>query len=64
MAKYRHALPQAAGGLFLSDGGMETALIFLQGQHLPQFASFVLLEDENGRAELMNRQKAWSRFRA
>lgn len=53
MAKYRHALPQAAGGLFLSDGGMETALIFLQGQHLPQFASFVLLEDENGRAELM-----------
>jgi homocysteine S-methyltransferase len=53
MAKYRHAIPQAAGGLFLSDGGMETALIFLQGQDLPQFASFVLLEDEKGRAELV-----------
>jgi S-methylmethionine-dependent homocysteine/selenocysteine methylase len=53
MAKYRHALPQAKGGLFLSDGGMETALIFLQGQDLPQFASFVLLEGEKGRAELV-----------
>ncbi|MDR6303192.1 S-methylmethionine-dependent homocysteine/selenocysteine methylase [Nitrobacter vulgaris] len=53
MAKYRNALPQAQGGLFLSDGGMETALIFLQGQDLPQFASFVLLEDEKGRAELV-----------
>jgi homocysteine S-methyltransferase len=53
MAKYRHALPQADGGLFLSDGGMETALIFLQGLDLPQFASFVLLDDEKGRAELV-----------
>ncbi len=32
---------------------METALIFLQGVDLPQFASFVLLESENGRAELV-----------
>ncbi len=53
MAKYRHALPQAGDGIFLSDGGMETALIFLQGQALPQFASFVLLGDEKGRAELV-----------
>lgn len=52
MSKYRYALPQANGGLFLSDGGMETALIFLHGLDLPQFASFVLLEDEAGRAEL------------
>jgi len=52
MSKYRHALPQTAGGLFLSDGGMETALIFLQGVDLPQFASFVLVEEERGRAEL------------
>ena len=53
MAKYRYALPQDAGGLFLSDGGMETALIFLQGLDLPQFASFVLLDSEKGRAELV-----------
>ncbi|MCF3641198.1 homocysteine S-methyltransferase family protein [Rhizobium sp. TRM95111] len=53
MAKYRHALPQADGGLFLSDGGMETALIFLQGVDLPHFASFVLLGDEAGRSALV-----------
>lgn len=53
MAKYRHALPQTNGGLFLSDGGMETALIFLQGLDLPQFASFVLVDRQDGRAELV-----------
>jgi hypothetical protein len=28
MAKYRHALPRRNGGIFLTDGGMETTLIF------------------------------------
>lgn len=53
MARYRNNLPQMAGGMFLSDGGMETALIYLQGQDLPQFASFVLLDSAEGRAELV-----------
>ncbi|MCV0395790.1 MAG: homocysteine S-methyltransferase family protein [Rhizobiaceae bacterium] len=53
MHKYRNALPQTQGGLFLSDGGMETALIYLQGVDLPQFASFVLLDSEEGRAQLV-----------
>lgn len=53
MAKYRHDLPQTKGGLYLSDGGMETALIFLQGLDLPHFASFVLLDSAGGRAELV-----------
>jgi homocysteine S-methyltransferase len=52
MAKYRHDLPQMKGGTFLSDGGMETTLIFQQGIELPQFASFVLLETEAGRRHL------------
>jgi homocysteine S-methyltransferase len=52
MSKYRNNLPQAAGGLFLSDGGMETALIYLQGAELPHFASFVLLADAAGRTKL------------
>jgi S-methylmethionine-dependent homocysteine/selenocysteine methylase len=39
--------------MFLSDGGMETALIFLQGQELPHFAAFVLLDSPEGRAELV-----------
>jgi homocysteine S-methyltransferase len=51
-AKYRHALPQMQGGLFLSDGGMETTFIFHDGLELPHFASFVLLATEEGRAHL------------
>jgi len=42
------ALPQLAGGLFLSDGGLETTLVFLDKIELPHFAAFVLLEDELG----------------
>ena len=52
MAKYRYALPQMQGGIFLSDGGMETTLIFHEGLELPHFASFVLLATEAGRAHL------------
>lgn len=52
MPRYRHALPQNTGEYFLSDGGMETSLIFLQGQELPEFASFVLMESASGREEL------------
>lgn len=35
-----------------SDAGLETAMIFLEGLDLPEFASFVLLEDETGRSAL------------
>jgi homocysteine S-methyltransferase len=52
MAKYRSNLPQMKGGDFLSDGGMETALIFLEGVELPHFASFPLLDSAAGRAHL------------
>ena len=52
MAKYRDNLPQANGGTFLSDGGMETTLIFHDGIDLPHFASFVLLDTEEGRQRL------------
>ena len=45
-------LPQMQGGLFLTDGGIETSLIFHRGLDLPDFAAFVLLEDEKGIAEL------------
>jgi len=52
MAKYRHDLPQQRGGIFLTDGGMETSLIFNDGADLPHFASFVLLDKEEGRTLL------------
>lgn len=45
-------LPQLDGGLFLSDGGLETSLIYLEGIELPQFAAFVLLRDVAGRERL------------
>jgi len=41
-------LPQEDGGLFITDGGMETTLIFHEGLDLPDFASFVLLDDDAG----------------
>jgi len=45
-------LPQLAGGLFLSDGGLETTLVYLEGVALPHFAAFVLLNDDAGREHL------------
>jgi S-methylmethionine-dependent homocysteine/selenocysteine methylase len=49
---YRDALPQLDERLFLTDGGIETTLIFHQGLELPLFAAFVLLKDEEGTAAL------------
>jgi S-methylmethionine-dependent homocysteine/selenocysteine methylase len=52
MPTYRAALPQLADRIFLTDGGIETTLIFDDRLELPDFAAFVLLADENGRAAL------------
>jgi S-methylmethionine-dependent homocysteine/selenocysteine methylase len=49
MAKYRVDLPQLSGDVFLTDGGLETTLIFHDGRDLPEFAAFVLLDHDNGR---------------
>lgn len=51
-AKYRNRLPQLDGGLFLTDGGLETTLIFHEGFDLPCFAAFVLLDSERGEKAL------------
>jgi homocysteine S-methyltransferase len=52
MARERNALPQLGEAIFLTDGGLETTLIFHEGLELPHFASFVLLETEEGRRHL------------
>ncbi|MEM9819157.1 MAG: homocysteine S-methyltransferase family protein [Cyanobacteria bacterium P01_D01_bin.6] len=52
MARYRHRLPQIGDRLFLTDGGLETTLIFQEGLHLPEFAAFDLLKDAFGTAAL------------
>jgi S-methylmethionine-dependent homocysteine/selenocysteine methylase len=46
--KYRDRLPQLGGDLFLTDGGIETVLIFHEGLDLPAFAAFDLLKDDDG----------------
>ncbi len=46
-------LPQSNGGLFLTDGGIETTLIFHDGFDLPYFAAFHLLRDPRGREALV-----------
>lgn len=51
-AKYRQRLPQIGSGLFMTDGGLETTLIFHEGIDLPCFAAFDLLKDEAGTAAL------------
>lgn len=52
MTKYRFDLPQHRGGVFLTDGGMETTLIFQHGLDLPHFAAFVLMDSAEGRTHL------------
>ena len=47
------SLPQLSGDrVFLTDGGLETTMIFHEGLELPLFASYKLLEDNQGRAAL------------
>jgi homocysteine S-methyltransferase len=52
MTTYQHPLPQSAEKLFLTDGGLETTLIFHDGLELPCFAAFDLLKDDTGTARL------------
>ena len=52
MSQYRTDLPQLNGKLFLTDGGIETTLIFHEGFELPDFAAFHLLQTDAGRAGL------------
>ena len=51
------ALPHLSAGaatrdLFLTDGGLETSLIYLQDVDLPDFAAFPLVGTEEGRGQL------------
>lgn len=54
MPKYRDNLPQLAGKTLLTDGGLETVLIFHDGYDLPEFAAYVLLETREGEEHLKN----------
>jgi homocysteine S-methyltransferase len=47
-ARYRESLPQLGGQLFLTDGGLETTLIFHEGWDLPSGEAFILMDSERG----------------
>jgi hypothetical protein len=46
------ALPQLGADLFLTDGGIETTVIFHEGLELPDFAAFDLLKRPEGERAL------------
>src|SRR5690554_1011910 len=48
MSRYRNDLPQLYD-TFITDGGLETTMIFHEGLDLPHFATVVMLRDEAGR---------------
>ncbi len=52
MAIYRKQLPQGDGGLFLTDAGLETDLIFNHRIDIREFAAHTLLESPEGRFAL------------
>jgi S-methylmethionine-dependent homocysteine/selenocysteine methylase len=54
MSKYRNHLPQLDDAVFLTDGGLETTLVFHDGVDLPCFAAFDLLRDGAGVETLRN----------
>jgi S-methylmethionine-dependent homocysteine/selenocysteine methylase len=47
------ALPHVDGRLYLTDGGLETTLIFHEGWDLPMAEAFVLLDSEKGRNAIL-----------
>ena len=48
MAKYRNNLPQLSGNFFVTNGGLETTLIYHENIKIPYFAAFDVLKDESG----------------
>ncbi len=49
----RQPLPQLDAEVFLTDGGLETTLVFDDGIDLPDFAAYGLVDDEAGREALV-----------
>jgi S-methylmethionine-dependent homocysteine/selenocysteine methylase len=52
MPRFRAALPQLSGDIFLTDAGIETDLIFNHGIEVREFAAHTLLPVPRGRAAL------------
>ena len=63
-ARYRDALPQLRDTPFLTDGGIETTLIFHDGHDLPHFAAYDLLTREGGEEALRRYFEPYARIAA
>ncbi|UCC57249.1 MAG: homocysteine S-methyltransferase family protein [Gammaproteobacteria bacterium] len=59
MSKYRNNLPQLSGGLFLTDAGIETDLMFNHGIEIREFAAHTLLPDSRGRKAVADYLRAF-----
>ena len=57
MMAYRNQLPQMSEKTFITDGGLETTLIFNHGYDLPAFAAFDILRHEEGHQVLWDYYK-------
>ena len=62
MSKYRHRLPQLHNSLFLTDGGLETTLLFHDQVELPYFAAFDLLRTPDGMERLRRYFETYTRI--
>ena len=64
MNTYRTQLPQLGDRLFMTDGGLETTLIFHDGIELPYFAAFNLLQSAQGTERLRRYYERYARIAA
>lgn len=59
MAHPNRILPQMQGDIFILDGGIETHLIFNEGEDLPHMSAYVLNDTERGRQVLRDYFRAY-----
>jgi S-methylmethionine-dependent homocysteine/selenocysteine methylase len=53
MTLYRRSLPQLGDQVFVTDGGLETAMVFIEGIDLPEFAAYDMLRTAEGEETLL-----------
>jgi homocysteine S-methyltransferase len=59
MSKHRHDTFLPISDAILTDGGLETTLVFHEGLDLPHFAAFPLMDSTEGRAALTRYYEAY-----
>lgn len=60
MARYRNSLPQLEGRLFLTDGGLETTLLYHDRLDLPAYAAFDHFRSDPGREALRRYYRSYA----